>query len=148
LAFRLASIGKICQVKVRELSRKDNPDEFASGDLEDGTKFLIDRRAAIRLPSRFGLTVRGLGRLKHLDLDLEGEQWGTLLYDWVPVLAIAPALALSPESRDRCLAIALGHVDVTSGVIGDVGVVLLMPPAQRKRRELGASHVRLQLLQR
>jgi hypothetical protein len=28
--------GKICQVKVRELSRKDNPDEFASGDLEDG----------------------------------------------------------------------------------------------------------------
>jgi len=73
--------GKICQVKVRELSPKDNPDEFASGDLEDGTKFLIDRRAAARLPSRFGLTVRGLGRLKHLDLDLEGEQWGTLLYD-------------------------------------------------------------------
>jgi hypothetical protein len=33
------------------------------------------------LPSRFGLTVRGLGRLKHLDLDLAGEQWGTLLYD-------------------------------------------------------------------
>jgi hypothetical protein len=73
--------GKICQVKVRELSRKDDPDEFASGDLEDGTKFLIDRRAAARLPSRFGLTVRGIGRLKHLDLDLEGEQWGTLLYD-------------------------------------------------------------------
>jgi len=73
--------GKICQVKVRELSLKDNPDEFASGDLEDGTKFLIDHRAAARLPSRFGLTVRGLGRLKHLDLDLEGEQWGTLLYD-------------------------------------------------------------------
>jgi len=73
--------GKICQVKVRELSRKDNPDEFASGDMEDGTRFLIDRRAAARLPSRFGLTVRGRGRLKHLDLDLEGEQWGTLLYD-------------------------------------------------------------------
>jgi hypothetical protein len=73
--------GKICQVKVRELSRKDNPDELASGVLDDGTRFLIDRRAAARLPSRFGLTVRGLGRLKHLDLDLEGEQWGTLLYD-------------------------------------------------------------------
>jgi len=27
------------------------------------------RRAAARLPSRFGLTVRGLGRLKHLDLE-------------------------------------------------------------------------------
>jgi hypothetical protein len=73
--------GKICQVTVRELSPKDNPDEFAPGVLDDGTRFLIDRRAAARLPSRFGVTARGLGPLKHLDLDLEGEQWGTLLYD-------------------------------------------------------------------
>ncbi len=73
--------GKICQVKVRELSRKDNPDEYATGVMDDGTRFLIDRRAAARLPSRFGLTVRGLGPLKHLDLNLGGEQWGTLLYD-------------------------------------------------------------------
>ncbi len=72
--------GKICEVKVRELSRRDNPDEFATGTLDDGTRFLIDRRAAARLPSRFRLTVRGFGRLKHLDLNLEGEQWGTLLY--------------------------------------------------------------------
>jgi len=43
--------------------------------------FLIDRRAAARLPtSRFGLTVRGLGTMKHLGLDLEGEQVGELLY--------------------------------------------------------------------
>ena len=73
--------GKICQVKVRELSRKDDPREFVSGVLDDGTRFLIDRRAAARLPSRFGLTVRGLGRLKQLDLDLRGEEWGALLYD-------------------------------------------------------------------
>lgn len=73
--------GKICQVNVRELSGKDSPDEFASGVLDDGTRFLIDRRAAARLPSRFGLTVRGLGPLRHLDLDLEAEQWGRLLYD-------------------------------------------------------------------
>jgi len=73
--------GKICQVAVREMSRKDNPDEFASGALDDGTRFLIDRRAAARLPSRFGLTARGLGPFKYLDLDLEGEEWGTLLYD-------------------------------------------------------------------
>jgi hypothetical protein len=64
---------------VRDLSRKDNPEDFATGALEDGTKLLIDRRAAARLPTRFGLTVRGFGRLKHLDL--EAEQWGTLLYD-------------------------------------------------------------------
>jgi len=73
--------GKICQVNVRELSRNDSADEFATGVLEDGTRFLIDRRAAARLPSRFGLTVRGFGPLKHLDLELEGEQWGRLLYD-------------------------------------------------------------------
>ena len=66
---------------MRELSRKDDPEAFASGALDDGTRFLIDRRAAARLPSRFGLTVRGLGPLKHLDLELEGEQWGRLLYD-------------------------------------------------------------------
>lgn len=72
--------GKICQVTVRELSPKDDPDAYATGAMEDGTTFLIDRRAAARLPSRFGLTVRGIGPLKHLDLDLEGEQWGELLY--------------------------------------------------------------------
>ena len=73
--------GWICRVSVRELSRKDDPVEYARGTLEDGTKFLIDRRAAARLPSHFGLTVRGLGPLKHLDLNLDGEQWGALLYD-------------------------------------------------------------------
>ncbi len=78
---RCCGAGKICQVKVRELSRKDDPAQYSTGVTDDGTKFLIDRRAAARLPSHFGLTVRGLGRLKHLDLDLEGEQWGTLLYE-------------------------------------------------------------------
>ena len=78
---RCCGVGKICEVKVRELSGKDNRDDFATGALEDGTKFFIDRRAAARLPARFGLTARGMGRLKHLDLDLEAEQWGTLLYD-------------------------------------------------------------------
>jgi hypothetical protein len=49
--------------------------------LGDGTRLLVDRRAARRLPSRFGLTVRGLGPFKRLDLQLTGEQWGALLYD-------------------------------------------------------------------
>ena len=72
--------GKICRVNVRELSRRDDSDDYATGTLQDGTRFLIDRRAAARLPSRFGLTLRGLGPLKHLDLNLDGEQWGELLY--------------------------------------------------------------------
>jgi hypothetical protein len=76
--------GKICQVKVRELSRKDDPAGYAVGEMDDGTRFLIDRRAAAKLPSRFRLTVRGLGPLRHLDLDLEAEQWGELLYSDSP----------------------------------------------------------------
>lgn len=73
--------GKICLVKVRKRSEKDDAAQYTTGVMDDGTTFLIDRRAAARLPSRFGLKVRGLGRLKHLDLDLAGEEWGRLLYD-------------------------------------------------------------------
>ena len=73
--------GKICRVHVRGLSSTDDAAAFSMGTLEDGSMFLIDRRAAARLPSRFGLTVRGFGRLKHLDLDLEAGEWGRLLYD-------------------------------------------------------------------
>ena len=73
--------GKICQVRVRELkSREGETAGYASGVTDAGTEVLIDRRAAAKLPQRFGLTVRGLGPLKHLDLDLDGEQWGELLY--------------------------------------------------------------------
>jgi len=73
--------GKICQVNVRERSPKDDRANFAIGTLADGTELLIDQIAARRLPSHFRLTVRGVGPFKHLDLDLDGEQWGTLLFD-------------------------------------------------------------------
>jgi hypothetical protein len=72
---------KLCQVKFRELSRRDASRTFAIGTLDDGTEFLIDQKAAARLPTRFRITTHGVGPLKHLDLDLEAEQWGTLLYD-------------------------------------------------------------------
>ena len=72
--------GKICEVKVRGLSAQDDRSRFASGLTEAGHDVLIDRRAAARLPTRFGVTVRGVGPLKHLDLQLDGEQWGDLLY--------------------------------------------------------------------
>ena len=73
--------GKLCMVSVRERSRKDDRRDYAIAVLADGTKFMVDRRAAGRLPPRFGLTVRGMGPFRRLDLDLSGEQWGTLLYD-------------------------------------------------------------------
>jgi hypothetical protein len=73
--------GKLCSVTVREHSRADERREFVTAVMDDGTRLLVDRRAARRLPSRFGLTLRGLGPFKRLDLELSGEQWGTLLYD-------------------------------------------------------------------
>jgi hypothetical protein len=72
--------GKLCRVSVREMTRKDDPDRYVRAVSRDGAALLIDRRAAARLPSRFGLTVRGLGRWKHLDLVLGADQWGDLLY--------------------------------------------------------------------
>ena len=72
--------GKICQVSIRAINAKDDPDRYAATETEDGTRLLVDRRAAARLPARFGLTVRGRGRWRHLDLGLDGEQWGDLLY--------------------------------------------------------------------
>lgn len=72
--------GKICQVRVRAGSSRDAHAAYAAGQMADGTEVLIDVHAAKRLPARFTLTVRGVGRWKHLDLDLDGEQWGELLY--------------------------------------------------------------------
>jgi hypothetical protein len=71
---------KMCRVTVREMTRKDDPDKYVRAVSADGAALLIDRRAAARLPARFGLTVRGLGRWKHLDLALEADQCGDLLY--------------------------------------------------------------------
>jgi hypothetical protein len=72
--------GKICLVTVRDMSETDDPKRFVAGSTEDGTRFLIDHKAAARLPVRFGLTVRGIGPLRHLDLDLGAKEWGTHLY--------------------------------------------------------------------
>jgi hypothetical protein len=71
--------GKLCTVAVRELGESDRAKEHVAAELR-GETVLVDRRAASRLPARFGLTVRGIGRFRHLDLDLTPEQWGDLLY--------------------------------------------------------------------
>jgi len=73
--------GKICMVRVREASRRDDVSRHTPVSLEDGAELLVDPCAAARLPARFGITVRGFGPLKHLELVLNGEQWGNLLYD-------------------------------------------------------------------
>jgi hypothetical protein len=80
-AKRCCGGGKLCMVSVRERSRNDDRRDYATAVLADGTKLMVDRRAACRLPSRFGLTVRGRGPFRRLDLQLSGEQWGALLFD-------------------------------------------------------------------
>jgi hypothetical protein len=72
--------GKLCRVTVRTVSRAERTADYISASLPDGSEILVDHRAAKRLPARFGLTVRGIGPFKHLDLDLSGEEWGELLY--------------------------------------------------------------------
>ena len=76
---RCCSGGKICQVKVRELGVTERRDGYVRTTGAGGTQFLIDPRAARRLPAGLLLTVRGMRR-KHLDLVLSGEEWGELLY--------------------------------------------------------------------
>ena len=68
--------GKICSVSIREKSRTGGDPGLVPG----GPDFLTDPRAAARLPERIGLTVRGRGPFRRLDLDLEPDQWGDLLY--------------------------------------------------------------------
>ncbi len=72
--------GKICDVRVRSLSRSDFGGSYEKARLDGGAEILIDPRAAARLPSRFALTVSGIGPFRRLDLTLEPEEWGTLLY--------------------------------------------------------------------
>jgi hypothetical protein len=84
LAFKVSRCcggGRICTVQVRGQDRKDDVTNHAAAQMGKGAELLVDPRAAARLPARFGLTVRGFGAFKHLDLVLEGEQWGRLLYD-------------------------------------------------------------------
>jgi hypothetical protein len=73
--------GKICMVRVGRGSGREVESGYLTTSLDDGTVLLIDPRAARRLPASFGLTVRGIGPLRRLDLDLDSEEWGSLLYD-------------------------------------------------------------------
>jgi hypothetical protein len=84
IAYKVARCcggGRICTVQVRDKSRRDDLSRHTPTVFADGTELLVDPRASARLPASFGITVRGIGPLKHLDLVLSPEQWGRLLYD-------------------------------------------------------------------
>ena len=72
--------GKICEVRIHARSTETDSRVYERTTTPDGLPVLIDRRAASRLPQRFGLTVKGIGRWKRLDLQLEPDEWGDLLW--------------------------------------------------------------------
>lgn len=72
--------GKICEVKVRTSSTAGKSRRYERGATADGMDVLVDSRAMARLPDRFGLTVKGIGRWKRLDLQLQPDEWGELLW--------------------------------------------------------------------
>ena len=72
--------GRVCDVTIRAERRSERWPLARIGSV-DGRELLLDRRILARLPRRLPLTVRGLGPFRALSLDLEGEQWGRLLFD-------------------------------------------------------------------
>jgi hypothetical protein len=71
---------RVCDVRVRvgQSARKCGP--LAPIGTVAGREVLLDARILKTLPRRVPITVRGLPALRHLSLDLSGEQWGLLLY--------------------------------------------------------------------
>jgi hypothetical protein len=71
--------GRLCDVRIRDERRGERWSLARIGSV-DGRDLLLDTRIADRLPRRLPITVRGLGRLQHLSLDLAGEEWASLLF--------------------------------------------------------------------
>jgi hypothetical protein len=75
---------RVCDVRVRlDIGSTHRGSDDVSwsplGQLE-GRDVFIDARLIERMPRRLVLTGRGIGRFRHLDLDLTGEQWAEVLY--------------------------------------------------------------------
>src|ERR1700752_2077986 len=70
--------GKICEVRFREMSADDDLSDYTIARTPEGVSWLVDRRAATRLPATFGVTLRGHGRRARLGLELAPDQRGDL----------------------------------------------------------------------
>jgi hypothetical protein len=72
--------GHVCNVRLRREKRSDRLSQQLHRIAPvSGREVLVDSRIVDRLPSRVPVTVRGVGRLKHLSLNLEGDEWARLL---------------------------------------------------------------------
>jgi hypothetical protein len=70
----------VCNVRLRREKRPDRlSQQMHRIATVNGREVLVDSRIVDRLPTRVPVTVRGVGRLKRLSLNLEGEEWARLL---------------------------------------------------------------------
>lgn len=75
---------RVCDVRIRANTapsrrRLGNTHWVTIGEV-DGREVAIDARVYKRMPRKVQLTARGIGPFRHLQLDLNGEQWAELLY--------------------------------------------------------------------
>jgi hypothetical protein len=74
---------RVCDVRIRIDAKPSHrrSDVFWSplGEVE-GREVYMDSRLIERMPRQLPLTARGIGRFRHLDLDLSAEQWAEVLY--------------------------------------------------------------------
>lgn len=75
---------RVCDVRIRVEAGAGHRKTGAAGWLPigelEGREVLLDTRICNRLPRAIPLTARGVGRFRHLELDLDGAQWATVLY--------------------------------------------------------------------
>jgi hypothetical protein len=72
--------GTVCNVRLRREKRPDRlSQKMRRIATVNGREVLVDSRVVDRLPTRVPVTVRGVGRLKRLSLNLEGDEWARLL---------------------------------------------------------------------
>ena len=75
---------RVCDVRIRldvGSTHRGSDDVSWSplGEIE-GRAVFIDGRLIERMPRHLSLTSRGIGRFRHLDLDLSAKQWTEVLY--------------------------------------------------------------------
>jgi hypothetical protein len=72
--------GTVCNVRLRREKRPDRlSQQMRRIATVNGREVLVDSRIVDRLPNHLPVSVRGVGRLKRLTLNLEGDEWARLL---------------------------------------------------------------------
>src|SRR6266849_2736730 len=95
--------GKLCTVSVRERRRSDDRRDFATAVLEDGTRLLVDRRAARRLPSSCpaGTNLVGMDEPKYISRVRIVRERGPVRRAYLPAEADPVMFGTHDEVREH-----------------------------------------------